>query len=133
MSYRAEALDLGALEQETGREKTTFTPWEGGSLDARARREASPLLRRVAIFLTAVVLALFAAGGMSVALTSGTVGLLRENAKTASHIKELRTQNDDLRIERSQLVGNERISRIATQNLGMVYASDAMIIDVESE
>jgi cell division protein FtsL len=87
----------------------------------------------VAIFLMAVVLALFAAGGMSVALTSGTVGLLRENAKTASHIKELRTQNDDLRIERSQLVGNERISRIATQNLGMVYASDAMIIDVESE
>ncbi len=133
MSYRAEALELDGLEQEYERRKVTLTPVEGGRLDARARREAPPLLSRVVVFLAVAALVIFAAGGLSVALTSGTVGLLRESAQTAANIKELHAENDDLRIERSLLTGSERISRIATQNLGMVYASDANTIELEED
>lgn len=133
MSYRAGALQLNGLEQEYERPEVTLTPVEGGRLDARARREASPLLSRVVKFLAAVALVLFVAGGISIAVTSGTVGFLQESAQTASNIKELRATNDNLRIERSRLKGSERISRIATQNLGMVYASDADTIEVEED
>lgn len=133
MGYRAEALQLAGVEQAPEFQEVTFTQLEGGRLDARARREASPLLARVVAFLAVVALVLFATGGISVALTSGTVGLLQENSRTMSNIKELRSENDDLRIERSQLLGSERISRIATQNLGMEYASDATVITVEDD
>lgn len=107
------------------REDVPFVAVEGGGLDARVREGVSPALTRAVSLAVVVVLSLFALGSISVAFTSGAVAILRDNATVTSQIKEVRAANDDLRIECSLLSRADRVSRIATQNLGMVYAADA--------
>ncbi len=132
MRYQtAEAYSYDGLAYERELTPDVLTPLEGGRLDARARRGVSPALVRVIGYVVAVAIALFVAGGVSVALTSGTVALLQTNAATTSQIKQTRAQNGDLRIERSLLTSSDRISKIATQNYGMVYANDAQMIAID--
>lgn len=132
MRYQtSEAFQLDELAYDRRARGASLTPVEGGRLDARARREVSPALMRMVGYLVALAIALFVAGGISVALTSGTVAILQTNASTTSQIKQTRAQNGDLRIERSLLTRGDRISKIATQNLGMVYASDARSIELD--
>lgn len=125
----AAAYDAAAYEQPL--QQSPLTALEGGNLDARARSEVSPFLVRAVGYLVTLAIMLFVAGGISVALTSGTVALLQTNSATSSSIKEINAQNGDLRIERSLLTRADRITRIATQNLGMVYASEATSLDLE--
>jgi cell division protein FtsL len=66
-----------------------------------------------------------AIGSASVALTSNAVAILQCNNTLESYNTTLTAANDDLRIERSLLTRADRVSRIATQNLHMVYAQDA--------
>ncbi len=122
---------LGQVAYDRRARGADLTPVEGGRLDARARREASPAFLQAVRYVVAFAVVLLLAGGISVTLTSNTVALLQTNAMTSSQIKEARTQNDDLRIERSLLTQGDRISRIATQNLGMVYASDAEVLRLD--
>lgn len=126
-----EAYVLGQVAYERRARGADLTSVEGGRLDARARREASPAFLLVVRYVVVLAVVLFLAGGISVTLTSGTVALLQTNATTSSQIKEARALNDDLRIERSLLTRGDRISRIATQNLGMVYASDAEVLRLD--
>lgn len=125
-----EAFDLYANNSAYRQDAASLTSVEGGKLDAHARREVSPLFVRVVTCVSVLAIVLFMAGGLGVALTSGTVALLQTNSSTVSNIKDIKSQNDSLRMERSRLTQSERISRIATQNLGMVYASDARVIEV---
>ena len=85
---------------------------------------SSTLTRAVTLVIAAVV-SLFVLGSVSVALTSNTVALLQENNDVKGEIDAYKATNDDLRIECSLLSRADRVSRIATQNLGMVYAQDA--------
>ena len=105
-------------------ERPSFEVVSGGGLDARARRGVAPeFLARVKA-VVACALVFFALGACRVALTSAAVAALQGNATLKTQITEAKTTNDSLMVERSALSSNARISRIATQNLGMVLSTD---------
>ena len=64
------------------------------------------------------------------ALTSAAVAALQGNATLKTQITEAKTTNDSLMVERSALSSNARISRIATQNLGMVLSTDTETVTI---
>ena len=106
-------------------EDTSFVTVDGGGLDARVREGVSSTLTRTVAVVLAAALALFFVGSMSVATTSATVAILDSSSGMERDIKALRAENEDLRIACSLLSRSDRVTRIATQNLGMVYAQDA--------
>ena len=113
--------------------RRSFEVVPGGGLDARARRGVSPQFMarvRAALAVVALVLAL---GFARVVISSATVGLLQENASLAEQIDTAETLSTDLRIERSVLSSNARISRIATQNYGMTLPSERLTVDLGAE
>ncbi len=68
-----------------------------------------------------------------VAITSATVALLTSNASLSEQISEAQTLNEQLRIERSVLSSNARISRIATQNYGMVLPTESVRVTLQDD
>ena len=111
-------------------ERPSFEVVSGGGLDARARRGVAPeFLARVKA-VVACALVFFALGACRVALTSAAVAALQGNATLKTQITEAKTTNDNLMVERSALSSNARISRIATQNLGMVLSTDTETVTI---
>lgn len=111
-------------------ERPSFEVVSGGGLDARARRGVAPeFLARVKAVI-ACALVFFALGACRVALTSAAVAALQGNATLKTQITEAKTTNDSLMVERSALSSNARISRIATQNLGMVLSTDTETVTI---
>lgn len=122
--------DEGAEELLEGRRRPSFEVVTGGGLDARAREGVSPqFVAKVRLVLT-VAAALVVLGMARVALTSATVGMLQSNVELKTQIDDAQTLNDELRVERSVLSSNSRISRIATQNYGMVLSSDQETVTI---
>ena len=108
----------------------SFEVVPGGGLDARARRGVSPQFVarvRAAVAVAALVIAL---GLVRVVLSSATVAVLEQNASLAEQIESAQTLSTDLRVERSVLSSNARISRIATQNYGMVLPTDHVTVSL---
>lgn len=105
---------------------------EGGGLDARVRREASSVgaLVRSAVLVT-LVLALL--GAARVALTTQTVSLLSDISATERSVSKAMDTRTELQVERSVLSATDRIQRIATENYGMVYASEVDTINIEQD
>lgn len=105
---------------------------EGGGLDARVRREASSVavLVRSAVLVT-LVLALL--GAARVALTTQTVSLLSDISATERSVNKALDTRTELQVERSVLSATDRIQRIATENYGMVYASEVDTINIEQD
>lgn len=126
---QAYRMDEAAYEYEVER-RPHLTAIEGGKPRGTVRRAASPAFPNVVVYLVALAIVLFVVGGINVALTSGTVGRLNSNKETKAQIKELTSQNGELLIERSMLSQAERVSQIAEDNLGMVYASDAKALEL---
>ena len=79
--------------------------------------------------VVACALVFFALGACRVALTSAAVAALRKR-HLKTQITEAKTTNDSLMVERSALSSNARISRIATQNLGMVLSTDTETVTI---
>ena len=104
---------------------------EGGGLDARVRREASSVgaLVRSAVLVT-LVLALL--GAARVALTTQTVSLLSDISATERSVSKAMDTRTELQVERSVLSATDRIQRIATENYGMVYASEVDTINIQT-
>ena len=67
-----------------------------------------------------------------VGIASATVALLSANTTLSAQIDEATSLNDQLRVQRSVLSSNSRITRIATQNYGMVLTSDSVTVDLGS-
>ncbi|MGN0055939.1 MAG: cell division protein FtsL [Atopobiaceae bacterium] len=140
MAYQgstARRLDLWDEEdplegQSLGRRQDLrrFRTFEGGHLDADARRGVSPqfVARLRAIAVVVVFLAVLCC--VRVALSAGTVTLMRQNNKVESNITQLREENKDLQVTRSVLSSADRITRIAQQNYGMVQVTPSATIDV---
>lgn len=118
-------------ERVEERNRASFEVVTGGGLDARVREGVSHQFFRRVCAVLAVAAVLFVLGAARVALTAGTSALLAQNADLKSQITEAETLNDDLKITRSVLSSNSRIARIATQNLGMVLASNREVITLE--
>lgn len=136
MRYQgSEAMSVGAPER--GRERLVerrdapaFEVVTGGGLDARARAGVSPVFvarLRAALVVFAALLVL---GMVRVALSSATISLLSSNAQLSSSIEASEALNDQLRVQRSVLSSNARISRIATQNYGMVLPDDFVTLEM---
>ncbi|MBM6774966.1 cell division protein FtsL [Olsenella profusa] len=128
-AYNVEQAERGR-ERLAREARPSFEVVTGGGLDARARAGVSPAFvarLRVAVAVAAVLIVL---GMARVALTSATVSLLQDNAALSAQISEAQTTNEQLRIERSILSSNSRISRIATQNYGMVLPSQTVTLDL---
>ena len=102
---------------------------EGGGLDRMARRSASPTFLKAAICAVALMITLFVVGSVSIALTSGSVAILQSNETMSAQISQAEDANADLRIACSLLSSSDRIGRIATQNLNMVYANEVVHLD----
>ena len=118
-AYRLDASE-GALNQR--RARPSFEVVEGAGLDAQVRRgvSASFLARIRIVAVVAVILAVI--GLARVGVFAATVSVLSENTTMRSDLKEARSTEDELKIERSVLSSSSRIDRIATQNYGMVRA-----------
>ena len=137
MRYQgSEAYNMSATEVRRERtqveQRPSFEVVTGGGLDARARAGVSPrfVARVRAVVAPAAVLVVL--GMARVAITSATVALLTSNASLSEQISEAQTLNEQLRIERSVLSSNARISRIATQNYGMVLSSEFVTLDLSA-
>jgi len=128
MSYRGtEAPRLDFVERQWDyevAERPSFDIVEGGGADARVRRGVtSDFLVQVRLVVLAIA-AFVALGAGRVALTTATVTCLQSNLQMQASIEEAEAANSSLRIERSVLSNTSRITRIATQNYGMVYATE---------
>ena len=122
-----------AYERQPLREAPSFEVVSGGGLGAPACRGVSPhFVARVRTALLATAL-LVTLGFARVAITAQTVTLLQDNADLSTQISEAEDLASDLSIERSVLSSNARISRIATQNYGMVLPTDYVSITVGSD
>ena len=127
MRYQgSEALNYRTTERRAVEERThpSFEVVTGGGLDARARRGVTPEFLARVRSAVCIALVLIVLGACRVVLTTATVSLLLENSQLKTDIEEAQTLNGDLRVERSVLMSSTRINRIATQNYGMVHASE---------
>ena len=137
MRYQGSAAySMGAAERSRERleerASSSFEVVSGGGLDARAREGVSrAFVSRVrAVVVVAVVL--IALGMVRVGISAATVSLLRSNADLGTQIAEAESLNEQLRVQRSALSSNARISRIATQNYGMVLSSEFVTLDLSA-
>ncbi len=101
--------------------RPSFELIEGEGLDRQARSSLDPSWKR-AFHVFLVVLAVISALAVArVQLTVQCVEALSENAQLQAEVADAREQVQSLAVESSTLSSLERIERIATQNLGMVY------------
>lgn len=126
MSYRgseAPRLDYAERAWEYGvAERPHFDVVEGGGADARVRKGVTSEFVVYARIAAVIVAVFVAVGSLRVALTSATVTLLQSNLTVKADIARAEDLNSSLRIERSVLSNTTRITRIATENYGMVPA-----------
>lgn len=106
---------------------------EGGGLDARARAGVTPGFVTLARLAALFVVLFMVFGAVRVTLTTATVSCLREVSTVETQVSEARNTRTELQVERSVLSSVDRIQRIATENYGMVYATDVDTISVRDE
>ena len=106
---------------------------EGGGLDARSRAEASSSLMFVIKMAVAAMAMVFVLGAARVALTAQTVTMLEDISVAEGTVAAARITRTELQVERSALSSADRIQRIATENYGMVYASDVDTVTISLE
>ena len=137
MRYQgSEAYSMVATERRRERlERQAAPSFEvvtGGGLDARARAGVSATFVAKVRAVLAVAAVLIVLGMARVGIAAATVSLLSSNSALSSQIEEVSSLNEQLRVQRSVLSSNARITRIATQNYGMVLTGDAVTVDLGS-
>lgn len=134
MRYQgSEAYNMSVERQYQERLQPSLEVVPGGGLDARARAGVSPLFVARLRVVLAVAAVLITLGVARVALSAATVSLLQESAELSTQISEAQTLNNELRAERSALASNSRISRIATQNYGMVLSTESVTLTLDDD
>lgn len=134
MAYRGNAAYQLDFEQQAWEIPARgLSVHEGGA--AGTRSHADPMadvfaLAKAAIVLTAM---LFVLGGARVALTAQTVSVLKEVSVAEATLDSAFDTRTELRVERSALSSADRIQRIATENYGMVYASEVETISLPQD
>ena len=126
MTYMGtEAYDLdasrGAFAPQGAR---SFETIEGAGLDARERAGVSRQVLSTLKVLAAVAAVFMVLSAARVGVFTYAATILSQNSTMRSELKEARSLQDDLRVQRSVLSSASRIDRIATQSYGMVLAGD---------
>lgn len=101
-------------------DRSYFDVVEGGGVAVRTRQEATADYAVTITLMALAIVTFFFLGAMRVTLTSATVSQLQTNLDTQNAIEQACKANSALRIERSVLCNTARITRIATENYGMV-------------
>lgn len=132
MTYMGtEAYDLdasrGAFAPQGAR---SFETIEGAGLDARERAGVSRQVLSALKVLAAVVAVFMVLSAARVGVFTYAATILSQNSTMRSELKEARSLQDDLRVQRSVLSSASRIDRIATQSYGMVLAGDPVKLAV---
>ena len=130
--YGSAAYDyLSAAPRRETDPRRAFEVIEGEGLDERARRGvAASTLSRGVIVAVAVAL-VFCLSFARVALCASTVGVLQGAQELRGQVAEAQEASDELLVERSVLSSSSRITRIATQNYGMVRAGEVATISID--
>lgn len=126
MTYMGtEAYDLdasrGAFAPQGAR---SFETIEGAGLDARERAGVSRQVLSTLKVLAAVAAVFMVLSAARVGVFTYAATILSQNSTMRSELKEARSLQDDLRVQRSVLSSASRIDRIATQSYGMILAGD---------
>lgn len=126
MTYMGtEAYDLdasrGAFAPQGAR---SFETIEGAGLDARERAGVSRQVLSTLKVLAAIAAVFMVLSAARVGVFTYAATILSQNSTMRSELKEARSLQDDLRLQRSVLSSASRIDRIATQSYGMVLAGD---------
>ena len=126
MTYMGtEAYDLdasrGAFAPQGAR---SFETIEGAGLDARERAGVSRQVLSTLKVLAAIAAVFTVLSAARVGVFTYAATILSQNSTMRSELKEARSLQDDLRVQRSVLSSASRIDRIATQSYGMVLAGD---------
>lgn len=132
MTYMGtEAYDLdasrGAFAPQGAR---SFETIEGAGLDARERAGVSRQVLSALKVLAAVAAIFMVLSAARVGVFTYAATILSQNSTMRSELKEARSLQDDLRVQRSVLSSASRIDRIATQSYGMVLAGDSVKLAV---
>lgn len=128
MTYMGtEAYDLdasrGAFAPQGAR---SFETIEGAGLDARERAGVSRQVLSTLKALAAVAAIFMVLSAARVGVFTYAATILSQNSTMRSELKEARSLQDDLRVQRSVLSSASRIDRIATQSYGMVLSGDSV-------
>lgn len=132
MTYMGtEAYDLdasrGAFAPQGAR---SFETIEGAGLDARERAGVSSQVLSTLKVLAVVAAVFMVLSAARVGVFTYAATILSQNSTMRSELKEARSLQDDLRVQRSVLSSASRIDRIATQSYGMVLAGDSVKLAV---
>lgn len=132
MTYMGtEAYDLdasrGAFAPQGAR---SFETIEGAGLDARERAGVSRQVLSTLKVLAVVAAIFMVLSAARVGVFTYAATILSQNSTMRSELKEARSLQDDLRVQRSVLSSASRIDRIATQSYGMVLAGDPVKLAV---
>lgn len=126
---QAQSLELQQARQlEQQQTRRAFEVVEGRGLDASVRKTVSPqfLSRiRMAISIVAVIAVV---GCIRISLYAATASMLRTTQQMRSEIKVAQGLTRDLKATTSALSNSARITRIATQNYGMLRAASTEVI-----
>ena len=125
MAYRGNAAYQLDFEQQAWEIPARgLSVHEGGA--SVVRPHVDPMADLFALVKAVIVLTamLFVLGGARVALTAQTVSVLKEVSVAEATLDSAYDTRTELRVERSALSSADRIQRIATENYGMVYASE---------
>lgn len=117
------AYQLDGYQAYDYRTRRSLSVHEGG-VGARVSREASSSVAFLVKAIIALTLLLAGVGAARVVLTTRTVTLLSQVNAKEIELDDVRDEGTELRMERSALASTDRIQRIATENYGMVYASE---------
>ena len=110
--------------------RNSYFVYEGDGRDARTRNDASSALATLLKVVLTLGIVYVALGFARVALTVETVSLMRDIKVAESTVARERDTKTELSVERSALTNTDRIQRIATENYGMVFATDVDVISV---
>ena len=132
--YQSSAARIEPVErtrpQRRHEPRRDFEVVEGQGLDARVREGVSPqFVRRVRMALLAAVLVV-AVGIVRVSLCAAAVSTLKATESLEAEVDAAESLESQLKVERSVMYSSSRIDKIATQNYGMVKASESETIDV---
>ncbi|WP_051353775.1 FtsB/FtsL family cell division protein [Atopobium fossor] len=127
---QAQSLEAQESRRVARQTRPAFEVVEGAGLDARVRQGVSDVfLSRVRMAALAIVV--FAVLAITrVTLYAATASSLQANAELRSQIKMAQSLENDLKVTSSALSNSSRIDRIATQNYGMVRASQTEVISL---
>ena len=121
---------MPARPQREPERRREFEVVEGRGLDARVREGVSrDFLGKVKLVLVCM-LAVLILGGIRVGLLAASVASLQQSTILRSQIEEAENLEVELKVEHSMLNSTARIERIATQNYGMVLASETATITI---